>query len=246
MPAERYFVLSPLNEGETISLKDAEFHHLARVMRSRKGEQVELVNGRGALAEAVIQEIAKDHACLYIKQVQTTKPREQQIILAQALPKLNRLDFILEKGTELGVDEFWLFPGDRSVKKDVNAHQMERMNTLIVSAMKQCGRLFVPKIILKPELKKWPALEGRAFFGDINPDASLFSAQWKATPAKSSVVFFIGPESGFSDKETETLMQKGAFGVKLHQNILRTDTAPLMALSLIEHWLLEEEATKGT
>lgn len=238
MPAERYFISSSLHQNDSVILKENEFHHLVHVMRGRKGDQIELVNGQGTLAEAVVQEIGKDQAKLLVQHSNTVAPRPHRVILAQAMPKLNRLDFILEKGTELGVDEFWLFPGDRSVKKEVNSHQLDRMQTLVISAMKQCGRLFIPSIVLKPELAKWPSIEGNAFFGDVSPEAPLFTTRWQNLPLQSPILFFIGPESGFSDKETDILRQKGAHGVKLHTNILRTDTAPLMALSLIEHWLL--------
>jgi len=242
MPAERYFIEEDLNLHETKILKETEFHHLVRVMRAKKGELVELVNGRGSLATGIIQEISKDKAFIVIQDLVTTAPRTTSVILAQAMPKINRLDFILEKGTELGADEFWLFPGQLSVKKEFFPHQLERLQALTIAAMKQCGRLFLPKITLKPELNQWPLqVEHRAFFGDVDPQAPLFSQQWNQTGHLGSpIIFFIGPESGFTDKETTLLKQKGVQGVRLHSNILRTDTAPIMALSLIEHWLMSE------
>jgi 16S rRNA (uracil1498-N3)-methyltransferase len=238
MPAERYFLNETLNTHDKKILRGTEFHHLVHVMRTRKGEEVELINGRGALAHATTQDLFKDHASLIINQIDTTVPRPIQVILAQALPKINRLDFILEKGTELGVDEFWLFPGQLSVKKDISPNQVERFNSLIIAAMKQCGRLFLPKIVIKPELGKWPAIEGTAFFGDVEKEALPFAHQWKQTAINSPILFFVGPESGFTEKEVQILRDKNVKGVKLHQYILRTETAPLMALSLIEHWLL--------
>jgi 16S rRNA (uracil1498-N3)-methyltransferase len=240
MPAERYYTPEPLSLHEIIELKGAEFHHLARVMRSRKGDSVELVNGNGTLAEAVIQEIIKEKVFLKISHLTQETSRSCQIILAQAIPKPNRLDFILEKGTELGVDCFWLFPGNLSVKKEFFPHQIERAQQLTIAAMKQSGRLTLPTIEILPPLSQWPSIEGKStFFGDVDPSAPLFETLWKSLPSPTSPALFItGPESGFNAKETEILKKLGAKGVKLHPNILRTDTASLMALSLLSHWIL--------
>jgi 16S rRNA (uracil1498-N3)-methyltransferase len=240
MPAERYFTPDPLNQDEIIELIGAEFHHLARVMRARKGDHVELVNGKGALAEATILEIRKEKGLLKISHVTQETNRPCQIILAQAIPKPNRLDFVLEKGTELGVDCFWLFPGTQSVKKEFFPHQIERAQQLTIAAMKQCGRLTLPSIEILPPLSQWPSLEGKSpFFGDLDPSAPLFETLWKSSSSPIYPALFItGPESGFNEKEIEILKKLGAKGVKLHPHILRTDTASLVALSLLSHWIL--------
>ena len=240
MPAERYFVEDAFRVGETCELKGSEFHHLAHVMRTRKGEEVELVNGRGALAQAVVHQLGKDRAALTIQNVlQEEYVPACRIILAQAMPKPNRLDFILEKGTELGVDCFWLFPGNLSAKKEFFPHQLERARHLTIAAMKQCGRLILPAIELKPALEEWPVLDHLLpYFGDVSPDAPLFEETSDAIrSAGIPILFFTGPESGFNMQETDVLRNLGAKGVKLHSNILRTDTASLVALSLISHWL---------
>lgn len=238
MPAERYFLDDSFSEGKKFELEDAEFHHLVHVMRSRAGDQIELVNGRGALAKATVENLGKKAATLNIEEIFQQKEQPSRLILAQALPKLNRLDFILEKGTELGVDSFWLFPGHYSVKKDFFPNQVERCRQLTIAAMKQCGRLFLPSIQMKPSLEKWDPLEEvLPFFGDTEPEASLFEAYSDLIRESSRPVLFItGPESGFHEKEIAALNKLSAQGVKLHNNILRTDTASLAALSLISHW----------
>lgn len=239
MPSERYFIDQVFKVNQDIILKDSEFHHLVRVMRTRKGEVVELVNGQGGLTQATVEEIFKDQARLHIDSIHIEKRRNNKIILAQAIPKPNRLDYIIEKGTELGVDEFWLFPSQHSVKKDFSPEQLERLRIQIIAAMKQCGRLYLPELALKPSLEKWEANSGTFFFGDVDKTAELFSSAWKRLQVSFPVIFVVGPESGLSEKENTFLKEKGAYGVKLHENILRTDTAGIVALSLIEHWLLE-------
>jgi len=240
MPAERYFLNDTFKEGEMQELKGQEFHHLAHVMRTRKGESVELVNGKGSLAQALVQEKTKDKALLRIEEVYQEPEPLCRLILAQALPKPHRLDDILEKGTELGVDSFWLFPGEYSTQKECYPSQMERARTVTIAAMKQCGRLYLPSLLVQPVIGEWKNLaEKSVFFGDVNRDATPFETTWNSLSSHFfPVVFVTGPEGGFSSKEVQSLRDQGALGVKLHTNILRSDTASLMALSLLSHWLL--------
>lgn len=239
MPSERYYIdQDTLSENDIIDLQGNEYHHLAHVMRTRVGEEIELVNGRGFLATAIVKKLLKDRAILGVEKSTFSVPEVKSVILAQALPKANRLDFILEKGTELGVSEFWLFPGERSAKKEAFPNQMERMNTIIISAMKQCGRLYLPSIIFKPSISDWPEWHGSAFYGDVNPEAPLFAKAWKESEHAFPILFFVGPEGGFTDREEEEILKRGGKGVKLHRNILRTETAAIVGLSLIAHWLL--------
>ncbi|MFI5344405.1 MAG: RsmE family RNA methyltransferase [Chlamydiales bacterium] len=241
MPIERYFLDEPLEEHDTKLIMGAEFHHLAHVLRTRVGDAVEIVNGRGVLAQATLQSLAKDRAVVRIEELQEETAPSNRIILAQALPKLNRLDFILEKGTELGVDEFWLFPGQLSQKKEFSANQFERACSITIAALKQCGRLTLPLIKILPALEKWSQINGIAFFGHTGEDAELFCYAWARSQQTISgfpITFFVGPESGWSPEEILLLKSKGVQAVKLHSNVLRTDTASLVAISLIHHWML--------
>lgn len=236
MPAERYYLESPLEKGSSVILQDTEFHHLVHVMRCKVDDQVEIVNGQGTLAHATISSIDKKKAHLHINEIEQEAPPQFQVILAQAIPRINRLDFILEKGTELGMTEIWLFPGALSERKSLTDHQIERLKAITISAMKQCGRLYLPKITLMPAIPNWITPELPLFFGDVNPGSPIFQTKWN--PKEKGLIFAVGPESGFTTQEIKNLLDKGAAGVTLHRSILRTDTASLAALSLINHWLL--------
>lgn len=234
MPSDRYYHQDHFCSGEKISLRDQEFHHLAHVMRAQVGENIELVNGEGSLAHAKILTISKKEGVLEIISVETKKKPEFEVILAQAIPRTNRLDFILEKGTELGVTQFWLFPGKLSEKKMATI-SIEKLKNQAIASMKQCGRLYVPEIQILSSLKELKELPYPAFFGDTEKDAPEFYGVWEKP--KDGVIFFIGPESGFTTEETDFLLQLGVKGVKLNDNILRVDTAALVAISLIGHRL---------
>lgn len=236
MPIERFFSHNELKEGDVLVLQDQEFHHLVNVTRIKAGEQIELVNGRGSLAEALVIRLEKKQAILSIISVTFQPPPPAAAILAQAIPRINRLDFILEKGTELGMSELWLYPASESERKTLTDHQLDRMRAITISAMKQCGRLYLPKIEIRPPLSQWKQTEYAAFYGDVEPNAPVFAELWIEMKKTQGVLFFIGPESGFTAQELAILKKLHAKGVRLHPNILRTDTAALAALSLITHW----------
>ncbi len=238
MPHERFFVEQPLNPEETVFLQDTEFHHLCHVMRARIGDHVELVNGKNQLAQATLTSLGKCRADLTISRVINKKIFKPKLILAQAIPRFNRLEYILEKATELDATEFWLFPGLLSEKNEFSQNQLKRMSQLTISAMKQCGRLDLPSLFFKPPLLQWKPIEGLLLFGDTSPDAPAL-AKIDLFPKTPCTIFFIGPEKGFDSKETLFLKNSlSAQGVRLHCNILRVDTAPLAALSILSQKLM--------
>lgn len=233
MPAERFYIPEELALGKEYNLKDQEYHHLVHVMRIGEGDQVEVVNGNGVLALAVIQSLNKKEAILKIINRSLLPLEGTKIILAQAIPRMNRLDFILEKSTELGVSEIWLFPAQLSERKSLTEQQLERFKIQLISAMKQCGRLYLPEIKLKESLKSWKPLNDLMFFGDVEFKAPALFEYKDQLNQRERVIFFVGPESGFTKEEEEKFRLWGAKGVSLHRHILRTDTAAIVALALL-------------
>lgn len=233
MPIDRYYIDAPLYRGERIFLEEEEAHHLLNVTRTRVGEGIEVVNGKNVLAKGVVTATGKGKAEIQIEMSEEFPPPSHEIILAQAMPRLNRLEMILEKGTELGMTKILLFPGERSEKMELSKNQLRRVERILINAMKQCGRLDLPQLLFLPNLIEWKEIPHNAYFGAMG-EAPFFSEVWKK---EKSTTFFIGPESGFSENELQFFDLKNVRGVKLHHNILRTDTASLLALSLISHCL---------
>lgn len=236
MPAERFFFDDSLDQPEII-LEGEELRHL-KVMRLQEGEDLEIINGRGQLAMGKVSNLEKRHATIHIINKKDFPKASFELIVAQAIPRASRLDLIVEKGTELGMTQLWLFPGDRSERPTLSPTQQKRVRHLSIAAIKQCGRLHLPELHLLPPLKRWDPLKLPSFFGDLDPDAPPFEKLWKENPPQKGFSFIIGPESGLSKKEEALCRELGAKGVKLHSNILRTDTAPLVVLSLASHWRL--------
>lgn len=236
MPKERFYHPQQFHLNDSISIEGPECHHLATVMRLKPGDRVELINGLGALAQAQIIELEKKRGVLQIEQLQIGEKRKSKLILAQAIPKPNRLDFVIEKGTELGMDALWLFPGQLSEKKELTKNQLERLDHLAIAAMKQCGRLFLPEIALLPPLSKWPPQIDSLYYGSLDPHAPLLIDRMK-NHGTGTAIFCVGPESGFSKEEEAILKGLNAVGVKLNSNILRTETAAIAALAIMSHLL---------
>jgi 16S rRNA (uracil1498-N3)-methyltransferase len=226
MPDNRFFLKDRFRLHESVYLEGQEALHLSKVMRKNEGAQVELVNGRWELALATVKEVSKDQVTLVIDEIQTTPPSSKELILALALPKTPKLEMVIEKGTELGVDTFWLFPGERSEKPSLSPNQQSRLEHLTISALKQCGRLSLPKIEIHKPLKFWEFLPKPAFFGSLSEEAVPLS------PLETKkLMLMIGPEAGWTPQEEEKMTQLGALPLKLHENTLRTETAAICALS---------------
>lgn len=230
MPVDRFFIDQEFSQGQTLEITEKEFHHLARVVRKEPGDRIELVNGRGALAQGVIEKIGK-RSCLVDTQDVAYQPRPKfNLILAQGMTRTQKLDDIIEKGTELGVSEFWIFPGKLSEKKVLTDNQISRLKQITISALKQCGRLWLPKILQKKALIDWKSPDIPFYFGDLNPEApKLVSLFHPSTEA----LFCVGPESGFSPGEIEQLRLLGACGVSLNTNTLRAETAAITAVGIL-------------
>lgn len=237
MPHNRYFLDTPFQAPSEILLVGEEAHHLSRVMRKSEGDEIELINGRNQLGVATLIGIEKKGVRVQLLSVIEANPPRQHLIICQALPRLNRLEIVVEKGTELGMTALWLFPGDLSEKKELSNNQLERLKAISIAAIKQSGRLDLPTIALHPPLRQWKSLPFPAYFGDLSPDAPPFLSALNQR-ASDDMLFFVGPESGFSSEEEGILHQLKAQGVRLHPHILRTETASLAALSVITNHFL--------
>lgn len=223
MPKNRFFIDRPFHEGALLDLS-SEAHHL-KVMRLGASDEVEVVNGRNQLAHACLESNSMAKV-ISVEEIAPPFP----IIICQAMPRPNKLDFIVEKSTELGATEIWLFPADHSEKRSLSDTQIIRLKNISIAAMKQCGRYDLPIIKIMPHLDAWGDFRDPAYFGDLSDDSLPFLS---VLEKREKLFCIIGPESGWSDHERLLLKQKGAVGVKFHKFTLRTETSSLAALSII-------------
>ena len=222
MPFDRFYVNCPLQDD--VSIQEEEFHHLIHVMRIEENDTVELVNGQGMIAEAKVISIKKKEAILRIEKSQFFKESAQRLTLAIPILRLAKLEWIVEKCTELGVYKFIFFPADFSEKEELSEHQKKRLEHISISALKQCGRLYLPKMEYLKSLNNLFLVDQPIFFGD-------FVEEKIELPKQDAITFVSGPERGFSQKELKLLKEKGK-AIRLNSNILRAETAPMVACSL--------------
>jgi 16S rRNA (uracil1498-N3)-methyltransferase len=163
-----------------------------------------------------------------------------RITICQALPKGDKIDLILQKGTELGAHDFWLFGGRRSVAKirdDQQSSKLERWNRITAEAARQCGRSDIPEVTWRPsalEAANDTGQELRLILWEGEREHSLKNAL--STEVKpSSVIVSIGPEGGFDPLEVRHFSQHGFQPVSLGSRILRTETASIAILAIIQY-----------
>jgi 16S rRNA (uracil1498-N3)-methyltransferase len=217
-------------DGPAVELEWTEAHHLA-VLRLVAGDKVELFDGLGGLATAVISGIRKNKVALRVEDVQRNEPaRSRRIIIAVSIPKGERFDWLIEKCTELGIDRICPVIFERTVKQPANPKTISRWLNLAVSASKQCKRLFLPKIDAPMSLQEvLKSIKNdhsycRFLFGSPSPDSpALITIPFGPT----DVIAFIGPEGGLTDDEAYLLKENGARPVQLTDTILRVETAAM-------------------
>jgi len=230
------FYCNPISEPET-ELAGTEAHHLTSVLRLKAGDKVELFDGAGTVATAVIAEIVKRKVTLRIEDVHRYPPRTTgRIIIAPGIAKGQRFDWLIEKCTELRTDRISPVLFERGVKQASNPKILERWNNLVISAAKQSRRIFLTRIdepsplcdVLEMLRREYPRIQ--FIVGSLTPDASPLTGQLFE---QTDVAAFIGPEGGFTEDEAACLKDRGAKFVRLTDTVLRTETAALAFASVL-------------
>ena len=227
MPINRFFYNNNLVEKEQIIIENDEFVHL-KVMRIKKNDLVEIINGRGVLAKAKILQIKKKQAFAEINEIKKQKPDSIKIILNQANLFPSRMEWLIEKATELGVNRFNIILNE----KKLTPKKIDRFKKITISALKQSGRLYIPSIYIYENIDQIEQeFYENAFLADINGVNNFCELN-----NKLNISIFIGPEGGFSEEEKKYFFAKKIKAIKLNNNILRSETAAISAISSIYHY----------
>ena len=218
-----------------------EFTHLKKVLRLGLGDPITVFDDSGWEHDAVIRELSAEQAEIEILGSYEA-PRESalQITLAVALTKGEKMDFVVEKATELGVQRIAPFISMFSVPKlnvDKIAARAARWQKIALSAAKQCGRTAIPEILQISAFESLVKSDSPAglklLFWEGERHQSLLQAHERFSQAKS-VLVAIGPEGGFADQEAELAKLHGFEAIQIGRRILRAETAAVAALSLVQ------------
>ena len=240
------FLVDPENiRSNSVYLDGNEHHHLKRVARTKIHDKVRLLDGKGKSYLARVEEIEKDKTKLTIVEEKNEEEKKTRIYLAQALVKSKYMDFIIQKGTELGVIGFLPVFTSRSIIKVKGkiANKMERWQRIAREAAKQCERSWIPGITqplpLKYLIKKRIA-EKKLLLSESNGiylrEILLRSGKNGKKTSPQSVLLLVGPEGGWTEKERELILSHDFEAVSLGKTILRTETAVISSLALISHF----------
>jgi 16S rRNA (uracil1498-N3)-methyltransferase len=230
----------PLDTDVIVIHDTQEIHHLKDVLRLKKGSRLCVFNGQGQEAEGEILSITKDRveiARLSFRQTDVGEGRPR-IILACAVPKHTKFEWIIEKAVELGVDEVVPLKTARTefhVTRDRAMRKNERYHTVAVNAAKQSKRLTVPVI--------HPFTEFSQALGLVNSETCALIpcllgdrtglARAVAQGSAQRIIVFIGPEGDFTPEEVSAAIQAGAVAVSLGDTVLKVETAALSVLAFL-------------
>jgi 16S rRNA (uracil1498-N3)-methyltransferase len=233
MRLSRFFVDLPLALGEH-QLPEAQAHYIGRVLRLAEGDQVQLFNGLGQEYLATLLQVGKKTLGVRVDEVLPGLPEGGlRIHLGQGLSRGERMDWAIQKATELGVSELTPIVSERCevrLKDERADKRLAHWRQVAISACEQSGRSTLPLIHPPMVLADWLAQCSEALKLVLHPVAAPLSSH--ATPA--SLAFLIGPEGGLSDAEVEQAQRAGFQAARLGPRVLRTETAPVVALAVAQ------------
>lgn len=237
MQVRRLFVDHNPTPSEVVRIDGNEHHYATRVLRLKKGQTVELITPNGCM-DAVLESISTDTA--HVRPLSSPVIKKEPVIsisLFQGIPDhLEKLELIVQKSVELGVNRIIPFTSrytDAKYSKMKLRQKMERMRKISREAVRQCGRSRIPEITDPVPLQK---LEKEL----ANSDATFLFFEKpleKTAPSVENpdkIAIIIGPEGGFSDEEASWLTTHGCHSVFLPGRILRTETAAIACLTLVQ------------
>lgn len=240
----RFFVSGSWQVGDEVVLDEAQAHQISQVLRLRPQTPLVLLDNAGWAYEVALLQVDKRQVRGRVVS-RTPAPGEPttQLTLYQALLKADKFEWVLQKGTELGVARFVPLLSERSVVQEVSQNKLARWERIITEAAEQSGRGRVP-----PLISPTPFAEAVT---QLPPDtlALIPYEQEKATPLKTPlaalsrcpVTLFIGAEGGWSEAEVALAKRHGVQAVTLGPRILRAETAAVVAAALVLHELGEME-----
>jgi len=237
MRLTRVFIDSDLAAGQRLTVEGSAGNHIVRVLRARVGDELTLFNGRGGEYGASIDEIRRDTVQVSVRE-HRNQEREStfELTLAQGISRGERMDWVVQKATELGVTRIAPLFTERSMVHLDGKQALKKMQHwrgIAVSACEQCGRNLVPEIaapIALHGLLEKPV--GRGISLLLSPTSEQRVADIAGSPEGATVL--IGPEGGLAQVEQDAALRSGFTAVRMGPRVLRTETAAVCALTLLQ------------
>ena len=237
MQRHRFYALPAQITNSSITLDNDESHHLARVLRLLPGAVVFVFDGTGNEYECKIAQVSKSKTELnVIAQLSNEVESPLQLTLGQALIKSDKFDWVVQKATELGVTRIVPLITEHSEfrKADGREQRLQRWRRIALEATKQCGRRKLPEISDVQNFQQFceQQIAGQRLIFSERGGSGIASLAAAAT-----ISIAIGPEGGWSKAEIDLANAQGFIALSLGNRILRTETAALAALALVQYQL---------
>ena len=228
----RLFFSESLSINLSSKLDKSQSHYLSKVMRVNTGEKFSLFNQNGEW-EAKIDKIIKGIVEFSISKKIRSNTNEKEIWLAFAPIKLNYLNLMIQKATELGVTKFIPILTERTIVRKINE---KRVNKIIIEASEQSNRLKVPQLEEIVKLDDFLKFNQKTniIFGDLNTNNNKLNIK-----STEPLCILIGPEGDFTTQEREKILKlKNIIPLTINENILRSETAAISMISIVTFNLL--------
>lgn len=232
----RFFIEADLTLNMHVELTDTVFHHWVKVLRAQVGESATLFNGQGGEYQVTLVEINKKTASVSVDEFNADdRTPKFTTLLGQVMSKGDRMDYAIQKAVELGVTKIQLLTSERCemrLKYDRDQKKLDHWQGIAIAACEQCGMNRVPQILPPMSLEKW--------FETPLPETKLVLAPNKdqinvLADASNDLTLLIGPEGGLSEAEIISANQQGFINWCIGERVLRTETAPVVALSILNY-----------
>ena len=232
---QRYFSKTLNNNYFTLSEEDS--YHIKTVMRMKETDKIEVIyENNGYICEIV--SIDTNVKCKIVDNLKTKEKNIPNVVIAQALVKEQKMDYILQKTTELGVYSIIPVSTERSiVKLDTKENKkIERWNKVLKEASEQSKRYDIPILQKVLKLEELIKLDIKyKYICSVNEKSKTIKSVLSKLDINDTILLVIGPEGGLSKKEEEYLMNHGFESLSFGENVLRTETASLFVLSAINY-----------
>mgnify|MGYP003970334725 FL=1 len=249
MKSPRFYYPDQINVGESIELSYGATHHAANVLRLEEGDRVTLFNGKGGEFLAFIKCISKAAILVSIEKfINVEHESPLQITLAQSICTNIKMDLIIRKAVELGVNNIQPILAKRCLVKLSGKRELKRVKhweQIIISACEQCGRNRVPGVSSPVTLSSWLSRQGamqkelnneptKILYFMLSPTSKMGLHDFSKSLSVTELALLVGPEGGFTSDEDAAALMAGFSSLRLGSRTLRTESAALAAIAALQ------------
>lgn len=253
MSLHRFYLPPEQCNGAALTLTGGEAHHALHVLRIRKGDTAIVLDGAGGQYNCEVGESGRDFLQLVVQEKRFVPPLPYQITLLQAVPKGKLFEAIIEKAAELGAWRIVPLLSERVVTRITDArdaaHKAEKWRAVAIEAIKQCGSAWLPQVeppVTPEQFLARGETPGLSLVGSLQADARHPKAFLRDFPPATqkppfTIQVWIGPEGDFTLSEISAIQTAGASPITLGRLVLRTETAAIYCLSILNYELQQRD-----